>query len=105
MVSGILTALLARASHGRGATRYLCSTRWRNGRALGRARSTAVPPRPLGAHHASIAPHGPVTRKTASGIIAIQNPREWTRLCAEVLDVPSLGHARFDPLRIANRLR
>jgi itaconate CoA-transferase len=49
-------------------------------------------PRRAGARHASIVPYGPY--KTGDGrqvVLAIQNDREWQRLCAEVLELPALA--------------
>jgi crotonobetainyl-CoA:carnitine CoA-transferase CaiB-like acyl-CoA transferase len=45
----------------------------------------AAPPR-SGAHHASIAPYGPYdTREGGPVYFAIQNSREWSRFCRDVL--------------------
>jgi itaconate CoA-transferase len=108
--SGILTALLARASHGQGATvdvsLFDALAEWMSAPAAYTQYGGSAPAR-SGPHHASIAPYGPV--KTSDGeavYIAIQNPREWTRLCTEVLDLPELAtDPRFatNPLRVANR--
>lgn len=59
-----------------------------------------------GLHHAQIAPYG--AYETADGliIIAVQNQREWLKLCTEVLDDAALAtDARFKTNvdRVANR--
>lgn len=64
-------------------------------------------PRRVGLNHPSVAPYGIyATKEGAPVLIAIQNEREWLRLCAQVLDKSDLsGDARFDSNenRIANR--
>jgi len=108
--SGILTALLARASHGRGAvveiSLFDALAEWMSAPAAYTAYGGAAPAR-TGPHHASIAPYGPVTTRDAETVyLAIQNPREWTRLCADVLKRPELAtDSRFatNPLRVTNR--
>jgi len=55
------------------------------------AYSGAAPPR-SGANHASIAPYGPFAAGDGGTItLAIQNAREWTRFCAEVLGDAALA--------------
>ena len=108
--SAILTALLARASHGRGAvldvSLFDALAEWMSAPAYYTAYSGAAPQR-SGAHHASIAPYGPVTTGDGESIfIAVQNAGEWTRLCADVLRRPDLAtDARFatNPLRVQHR--
>jgi len=108
--SGILTALLARETTGDGATvdisLFDALAEWMSAPAAYTAYGGSAPPR-SGPHHASIAPYGPVKTKDGAALyIAIQNPREWTRLCAEVLGQPGLAtDARFatNPDRVANR--
>lgn len=64
-------------------------------------------PQRAGARHASIVPYGPY--RTGDGhqvVLAIQNEREWQRLCTDVLAKPDLaGDARFasNELRLRNR--
>lgn len=108
--SGILTALYARASHGRGAvvevSLFDALAEWMSAPAAYADYGGTAPAR-SGAHHASIAPYGPVP--TADGqtvYLAVQNAAEWKRLCAEVLGEPALvADARFatNPLRVTNR--
>ena len=108
--SGILTALLARASHGKGATvdvsLFDALAEWMGAPAAYTEYGGEQPGR-SGAHHASIAPYGPVkTRDGEAVYIAIQNPREWTRLCSDVFGMPELASdPRFstNPLRVENR--
>lgn len=64
-----------------------------------------APPR-VGLAHPSIAPYGVFPCADGEILIAIQNEREWHRLCAEVLgDAALAGDPRFvdNPARIANR--
>ena len=108
--SGILTALLARASHGRGATvdvsLFDALAEWMGAPAAYTQYGGSAPDR-TGPHHASIAPYGPVATNDGEAVyIAIQNPREWTRLCTDVLELPDLAtDPRFatNPARVANR--
>jgi len=64
-------------------------------------------PARTGASHPTIAPYGP--HRAGDGrdvLLGIQNDREWTRFCAEVLDSPELASdERFadNPGRVANR--
>lgn len=64
-------------------------------------------PKRAGARHASIVPYGPYS--VANGrqvVIAIQNEREWVRLCNDVLEHPELAtDERFNrnELRLKNR--
>jgi itaconate CoA-transferase len=66
----------------------------------------AAPPR-TGASHPTIAPYGPHRAGDGRDVLfGIQNDREWTRFCAEVLDAPELARDdRFadNPRRVANR--
>jgi len=108
--SGILAALVARATHGQGATvdvsLFDALAEWMGAPALYTAYGGSAPAR-TGPHHASIAPYGPV--ETADGeavFIAVQNASEWTRLCADVLGRPGLatdGRFATNSLRVANR--
>lgn len=52
-----------------------------------------APPERSGAHHAAIAPYGPFTAGDGQHIfLAVQNDREWTVLCSEILKDPTLAH-------------
>jgi len=61
----------------------------------------------VGLNHPSVAPYGAYTTKDGKSVlIAIQNEREWVRLCSDVLAKPELaGDARFNSNenRVANR--
>ncbi|MEL7272120.1 MAG: CaiB/BaiF CoA-transferase family protein [Pseudomonadota bacterium] len=65
------------------------------------------PPQPVGLCHPSIAPYGAF--ETGDGkltLLSIQNEREWGRLCADVLEVPTMAtDIRFvsNNARVANR--
>ncbi len=65
-------------------------------------------PKRAGARHASIVPYGPY--RVGGGrqvVLAVQNEREWQRLCIEVLERPELAtDPRFksNELRLANRM-
>jgi itaconate CoA-transferase len=108
--SGILTALLERHATGDGAvvdvSLFDALGEWMQHAAY-HARYSGVEPPRSGANHASIAPYGPF-RAGDGGVIylGVQNAREWTRFCAEVLGRPELaGDARFatNADRVANR--
>ncbi|RYF61078.1 MAG: CoA transferase [Comamonadaceae bacterium] len=64
-------------------------------------------PEPMGTAHPTIAPYGAV--RTADGgsvMVAVQNDREWTRLCRNVIERPDLvDDLRFssNSERVANR--
>jgi crotonobetainyl-CoA:carnitine CoA-transferase CaiB-like acyl-CoA transferase len=64
-------------------------------------------PGPAGLAHPSIAPYGGfVSHDGVRVVISIQNDREWTRLCAQVLGAPeALQDARMatNALRVVNR--
>ena len=108
--SGILTALLARASHGRGASvevsLFDALGEWMSAPAYYTMYGGRAPER-SGPYHASIAPYGPVrTRDGCTLLLGVQNDAEWQRLCADVLQLPGLaGDERFatNPKRVANR--
>ncbi|MCU1382925.1 MAG: putative alpha-methylacyl-CoA racemase [Acidobacteria bacterium] len=93
--SGILTALLARGSTGRGTSLEVslfdALGEWMGQPAYYAAYSGAPPPR-SGANHASIAPYGPFRAGDGGSIsLGIQNGREWTRFCTDVLRQPELA--------------
>lgn len=67
------------------------------------AQHSGVAPQPMGVGHPTIAPYGIVTG--ADGVevlIAVQNEREWQRLCDEVLEDPGLA---VDERFVTNVLR
>ena len=108
--SGILTALLARTASGEGASLEVslfdALSEWMGQPAYFTAYSGTPPPR-SGANHASIAPYGPFRAGDGGSVyLGIQNAREWTRFCADVLRRPEFaGDERFrtNPERVANR--
>ena len=108
--SGILTALYARASHGRGAivdvSLFDALGEWMSAPAY-YAEYGGSAPRRSGPHHSSIAPYGPVTTGDGKTVyLGVQNDGEWRRLCNDVLKRPDLlTDQRFatNPSRVANR--
>jgi itaconate CoA-transferase len=108
--SGILTALLARTTTGRGATLDVSLFD-----ALGEWMSHASyytayggsPPARTGADHSSIAPYGPVRAGDGTQVfLGVQNAREWRRFCSDVLGWPELAEDdrfRTNALRVKNR--
>jgi itaconate CoA-transferase len=108
--TGILTALLVRASTGRGTSidvsLFDALAEWMAQPALFTAYGGTAPPR-AGADHASIAPYGPFRAGDGGAVaLGIQNAREWTAFCADVLRQPGLAtDERFttNSLRVRNR--
>ncbi len=108
--SGTLMALLQRGQTGRG-TRVAVSML----DALGEWMSqpmyfgtySGVAPARTGASHPTIAPYGPHRAGDGHDVLfGIQNDREWTRFCADVLGAPELvSDDRFadNPRRVVNR--
>jgi itaconate CoA-transferase len=93
--SGILAALFARTRSNEGAaievSLFDALAEWMSAPAYYTAYGGSPPPR-SGVHHASIAPYGAFrTRDGEHVFVAIQNPREWTRFCADVLGQPHLA--------------
>ena len=93
--SGILTALIRRATTGEGSTvdvsLFDALGEWMGYAAYYAAYSGSAPPA-SGAHHASIAPYGPFRAGDGEVVyLAVQNAREWARFCADVLDRPELA--------------
>jgi itaconate CoA-transferase len=107
--SSILAALYRRETTGRGAairvSLFDSIMEWMSPLSLMAVHGT--PPKRAGARHASIVPYGPY--RVAGGrsvVLAIQNEREWQRLCAEVLERPEfLRDQRFatNSDRVRNR--
>ena len=79
---------------------------WMSAPAYYAARQRCAPARTGGAH-ATIAPYEPfVTRDGVAICLAIQNAREWTRFCADVLGRAELAdddRFRTNPLRVEHR--
>ena len=108
--SGILTALLGRSAHGRGAalevSLFDALSEWMSAPEYFTFHG-GRPPERSGAHHASISPYGPYDTGGGGAVyIGIQNPREWTRFCRDVLGQPALeddGRFRTNTDRVAHR--
>jgi itaconate CoA-transferase len=108
--SGVLAALLARSTSGAGSAINVSLLdalgEWMGAPAYYTGYSGVEPPR-SGAAHATIAPYELfVSRDGVEIVLAVQNNREWTRLCADVLGRPELaGDARFatNAARVSNR--
>jgi itaconate CoA-transferase len=98
--SGILSALLARTQSGQGTTvdisLFDALAEWMAAPSYYTAYGGSPPAR-SGPDHASIAPYGPFADRDGRQIyLGIQNAREWTRFCADVLGQPDLaGDERF----------
>jgi itaconate CoA-transferase len=108
--SGILTALLARATHGEGTaievSLFDALAEWMGSAAYYTAYGGTPPPR-SGPDHASIAPYGPFPSGDGCQVyLGIQNPREWTRFCTDVLRQPDLAddpRFRTNTVRVEHR--
>jgi itaconate CoA-transferase len=108
--SSILAALYARARTGDGAalsvSLFESLAEWMS-QPMYYAMYTGTPPPRTGTSHATIAPYG--TFRTAGGgsvQLAVQNDREWDRLCGQVLSRPGMARdPRFatNTARVANR--
>jgi itaconate CoA-transferase len=108
--SGILTALLTRATTGLGTSLEVslfdALTEWMAQPAYFTGYGGTPLPR-SGPNHASIAPYGPFRAGDGGHVsLGIQNAREWTRFCADVVRRPELAddeRFRTNPLRVKNR--
>jgi itaconate CoA-transferase len=109
--SGILTALLARPRTGGIGTTIEVSlfdalAEWMGFAAYYTEYGGTPPPR-SGPNHASIAPYGPFPSRDGGHVyLGIQNAREWTRFCADVLQRSQLAddeRFRTNSLRVQHR--
>jgi crotonobetainyl-CoA:carnitine CoA-transferase CaiB-like acyl-CoA transferase len=107
--AAILQALLARERTGQGRSIKVSlfggMADWMNVPYLQRRYGGSIPPRP-GLKHPSIAPYGVFSCTDGEILLSIQNEREWTRFCAEVLgDAGMASDPRYAtmPARVANR--
>jgi itaconate CoA-transferase len=108
--SAILTALLTRERTGHGAalevSLFDALAEWM-GAPVYYAAYGGAPPARSGPNHASIAPYGPFRSGDGAVVcLGIQNAREWTRFCADVLQRPELAddeRFRSNPLRVRHR--
>jgi len=108
--SSILAALVGRAATGEGASievsLFDALGEWMSAPMYYTRYGGSAPTR-SGASHASIAPYGPF--QTGDGqtiLLGVQNTREWTRLCVDVLERPDLvddPRFRTNPLRVTHR--
>jgi itaconate CoA-transferase len=104
--SGILTALIARATTGAGAalevSLFDALAEWMGAPVYYTAYGGTEPPR-SGASHATIAPYELFVSQDGVEIyIAIQNAREWSRFCEHVL---GLAYIADDPRYATNSMR
>ena len=108
--SGVLAALLARARTNEGATvdvsLFDALGEWM-GFPVYHTLYGGVPLPRSGPNHASIAPYGPFTAAGGGQVfLAVQNAREWTRFCNEVLQRPEMAddhRYRAVELRVRHR--
>jgi crotonobetainyl-CoA:carnitine CoA-transferase CaiB-like acyl-CoA transferase len=108
--SGILTALYSRATTGAvhpvSVSLFDALVEWMS-QPLYYGHYSGTPPARTGARHPTIAPYGPFTAGDGGTVLlAVQNPREWQRLCEIVLDRPDLvADPRFatNPDRVTHR--
>ncbi|BBG05459.1 MULTISPECIES: CaiB/BaiF CoA transferase family protein [Pseudonocardia] len=107
--SGILTALLRRATTGAVSavevSLFEALAEWMSNPVYYAHYSGRTPPR-SGARHATIAPYGPFGTADGTILLVVQNDREWRRLCAEVLGGPAIADdTRFatNSARLAHR--
>jgi crotonobetainyl-CoA:carnitine CoA-transferase CaiB-like acyl-CoA transferase len=106
----IMRALFARERTGKGraleVSLFHTLADWMNVPYL-QARYGGKPPQRVGVKHPTIAPYGAFPCADGKQVIlSIQNEREWTRLCAEVLGDPGMASdPRFasNSARVANR--
>lgn len=92
--AGLLTALFTRAQTGHGVAMEVslfdALSEWMGYPLYYATYGGTAPPR-TGASHATIAPYGPFTAGDGKIVyLAIQNQREWTRFCGDVLEAPGL---------------
>ncbi len=106
----VLEALLSRSGSGEGCaleiSLFQCMADWMSVPYLHQMYG-GRPPERTGLRHPGIAPYGPyVSADGDTVLVAVQNQREWRRLCMEVLERPDLAEdPRFldNPARVANR--
>jgi itaconate CoA-transferase len=108
--SGMLTALIERSVSGEGAaievSLFDALAEWMGAPAYYTGYG-GTPPARTGANHASIAPYGPFAGSDGREVyLGIQNAREWSRFCTDVLRRPELADdERFcsNALRVRHR--
>ncbi|KAI1310943.1 CoA-transferase family III [Xylaria venustula] len=104
--SGILAALMKRGKTGQGSridiSMLEAMAEWMSFPMYYAYKGQSAPKR-SGASHASIYPYGPFeTGEGGTVMLGLQNEREWTKLCVEVLELPGLA---TDPRFVNNSLR
>lgn len=107
--SAILTALYQRRATGVGSTMdvslFDALAEWM-GFPIYHTAYTGRELRRSGPNHVSIAPYGPFRGADGHIYLAVQNAREWTRFCAQVLGRPAVENDerfRTNELRVQNR--
>ena len=107
--SSILAALVQRGRTGRGEridiSMLECLAEWMLPPLYSYLGAGRLPAR-AGVRHNLIVPYGAYACRDGAVNLAVQNEREWSRFCAQVLAQPALEHdARFrsNELRLANR--
>jgi itaconate CoA-transferase len=107
--SGILTALFQRRATGIGCTMdvslFDALAEWM-GFPMYHTAYTGRELRRSGPNHVSIAPYGPFRGADGHVFLAVQNAREWTRFCAQVLGRPAVEddeRFRTSELRLQHR--
>ena len=108
--SAVLTALFRRTSTGAGATievsLFDALGEWM-GFPMYRTAYSGVPLLRSGPSHVSIAPYGPFSSAGGAQVyLAVQNAREWTRFCVDVLQQAELvddGRYKTNELRLRHR--
>lgn len=108
--SGILTALLRRATTGEVAavdvSLFEALTEWMGAPAYYTRYGGRQPAR-VGTEHATIAPYGPYATGDGTVLLAVQNEREWRSLCSVLLgDEAVATDTRFatNSARVAHRV-
>ncbi|MDX1709793.1 MAG: CaiB/BaiF CoA-transferase family protein [Rhodovibrionaceae bacterium] len=107
--TAVLEALIARSRDGRGRgieiSLFDAMADWMTVPLLHQVYGDRAPRR-VGLNHPSIAPYGGYAAADGEIVVAVQNEREWRRLCESVLERPKLADdPRFadNPARVANR--
>ena len=107
--SGVLTALLRRATTGEAApvrvSLFEALAEWMGAPAYYTRYGGRQPAR-MGVEHATIAPYGPFPVADGTVLLAVQNDREWSALCTELIGQPALAaDPRFalNSARVARR--
>ncbi|BAH51397.1 CaiB/BaiF CoA transferase family protein [Rhodococcus opacus] len=107
--SGILTALFTRATTGTAraveVALFEALGEWMGSPAY-YTEYGGTQPRRVGAEHATIAPYGAFPTSDGTVLLSVQNDREWSAFCAEVIGDPAVeSDPRFcrNSMRVAHR--